>query len=148
LDRLGQTLQGWSAQVLEIEPRPKEAPGGAGDHHAARLGQPLQAGREVRRLADHRLFLRGAGADQLADHDAAGGDADPGGEACIIRRCQSCHGGHKVKAGAHRPLGLVFVRLRPAEVRQHAVAHVFRDMPAPTLDHLGAAPLVGTDHLP
>jgi hypothetical protein len=39
------------------------------------------------------------------------------------------------------------VRLRPAEVGEHAVAHVFRDVSAPTLHHLGAAFLVGADHL-
>ena len=41
--------------------------------------------------------------------------------------------------GPHRPLGLVLVRLRPAEIGQHAVAHVFGDVPVPALDHLGAA---------
>ena len=30
----------------------------------------------------------------------------------------------------------------PAEIRQHAIAHVFGDMAAPTLDHLGAASLI------
>ena len=48
--------------------------------------------------------------------------------------------------GADRPLGLVLVRLRPAEVGEHAIAHVLGDVAAPALDHLGAAFLIGADH--
>ena len=49
------------------------------------------------------------------------------------------------KPGPDRPLGLVLVRLRPAEIGEHAIAHVFGDVPAPALDHLGAALLIGAD---
>ena len=48
--------------------------------------------------------------------------------------------------GPDRPLGLVLVRLRPAEIGEHAVAHVLGDVPAPALDHLGAGVLIGADH--
>ena len=41
--------------------------------------------------------------------------------------------------GPDRPLGVVLVRLRPAEIGEHAVAHVLGDVAAPALDHLGAA---------
>ncbi len=36
----------------------------------------LQPGGEVRRFADDRLLLRRALADQVADHDQAGGNPD------------------------------------------------------------------------
>ena len=49
--------------------------------------------------------------------------------------------------GPDRPLGLVLVRLRPAEIGEHAVAHVLGDVTRPALDHLGAAFLIGADHL-
>ena len=39
-------------------------------------GDRLQPCREVRRLADDVALLRLAGADQFADHDQPGGDAD------------------------------------------------------------------------
>jgi hypothetical protein len=38
------------------------------DDHRARSRSRLQARREVRGLADHRLFLRGARANEVADH--------------------------------------------------------------------------------
>jgi hypothetical protein len=36
----------------------------------------LETGGEVRRLADHSALLSVTGADQVADNDEAGGDAD------------------------------------------------------------------------
>ncbi len=54
----------------------------------------------------------------------------------------------QLQASPHRPLGLVLVRLRPAEIGEHAITHVLGDMPAPALDHLGAGGLIGPDHLP
>ena len=53
---------------------------------AARLGERLQPGREVRGLADHRLLPRRALADQVADHDEAGRDPDPRRERLARRR--------------------------------------------------------------
>ena len=52
---------------------------------------------------------------------------------------------HQVEAGAHRPLGVLLVRLRVAEVCQHTVAHVLRDVAVVARDHRRAAPLVGVD---
>jgi hypothetical protein len=40
------------------------------------------------------------------------------------------------------------VRLRIAEVSEHAIAHVFRDEPAALGDLLGAASVIGADDLP
>ncbi len=44
----------------------------------------------------------------------------------------------QLQPGAHRPLGIVLVRLRPAEVGEHAVAHVLGDVAVEAADHLGA----------
>ena len=60
------------------------------------------------------------------------------------RRISACNA---ASSGPHRPLGLVLVRLRPAEIGEHAVAHVLGDVAAPALDHLGAAVLIRADHL-
>ena len=46
------------------------------DHDGAGLGKRLQAGGKVRRLADDPALLRLAGADQVADDDQPGRDAD------------------------------------------------------------------------
>ena len=47
----------------------------------------------------------------------------------------------------HRPLGVVLVGLRIAEVHEHAVAHVLRYEPAEALHGLGDALLIGGDDL-
>ena len=79
-ERLGEALEPLRAEVGELEQAADQPARRLADHHAARLGQRLQPRREVRRLADHRLLARRAFADQLADHDQAGRDADPGRE--------------------------------------------------------------------
>ena len=48
----------------------------------------------------------------------------------------------QLEAGAHRPLGVVLVRLRPAEVGEHAVAQVFCNVAVEAADHLRARRLV------
>lgn len=75
-------------------------------HHRAGLGHGLQPRREVRRFAHHRR---------------PGGHPDAGGER-TRRRHRARHGRARGRAGAHRALGVVFVRLGPAEAGEHAVA--------------------------
>ena len=48
--------------------------------------------------------------------------------------------------GPDRPLGLVLVRPRPAEIGEHAVAHVLGDVAAER-SILGAGVLIGADHV-
>ena len=51
------------------------------------------------------------------------------------------------QAGADRPLGLVLVRPRPAEIGQHAVAHELGHVPVEPSDLGGHGGLVGLDDL-
>ena len=53
----------------------------------------------------------------------------------------------QLQPGPHRPLGVVLVRLRIAEVHEHAIAHVLRYEPAEALHSLGDALLIGGDDL-
>jgi hypothetical protein len=50
--------------------------------------------------------------------------------------------------GAHRPLGIVFMRLRIAEIDQHAIAHIFGDKAVEAADRLGDCAVIGADQLP
>ena len=54
---------------------------------------------------------------------------------------------HDAQPGAYRPLGIIFVRQRVAEVDEQAIAEVLRDMPFEAGDHLGAGVLIGPHHL-
>ena len=49
--------------------------------------------------------------------------------------------------GAHRPLGIVLMRLRIAEIDQHPVAHVFGDKAVEAADRLGDGAVVVADQL-
>jgi hypothetical protein len=56
----------------------------AGDDDRVRRGQGLQSGGEVGRLADDRLFLHRALADQVADHHQPGGRCRRGLRASFV----------------------------------------------------------------
>ena len=113
----------------------------------SRLGKRLQAGSEVRRLADHRLLLRGSLADQVADHDEAGRDADPSCQRAGLWKAQPRDRGGGREAGADCPLGRVLVRLGPAEIGQHAVAHELGDVALEPGDLGSHGGLIGMDDL-
>ena len=117
------------------------------DHDRARLGQRLQPGGQVRRLADHRLLLGGTRADQVADHDKPGGDADADLQGSAGGGLELRHRLDQRKPGPHRALGVMLVGLGIAEIDQHPVAHVLGDEAADPGDEIGAATVVRTDDL-
>jgi Cupin superfamily (DUF985) len=53
----------------------------------------------------------------------------------------------QLQPGPHRPLGVVLMRLRVAEIHQHAVAHVLRHEPAEAANGLRDAFLIGRNDL-
>jgi hypothetical protein len=95
---------------------------------------------------DHRPLPRLAGPDQLADHHRTGGDADAHLEWLQVRlRPQAVDAFDDAEAGADRPLGVVLVRPGPAEIGQHAVAHVLGDVALEAGDLAGDSVLVGAE---
>ena len=83
-------------------------------------------------------------ADQVPHHHVPGRDADPRGSlAPRLRQARADDILDQLKPGPHRPLGIVLVRPRPAEIGQHAVAQVLGDVPSRTADHVRAGRLVG-----
>ena len=74
----GDALELPRPEVLQLEEIAEKLPRAFGDDHRVRLGDALQARREVRRLADDAALLRLPRSDQVADDDQAGGDADAG----------------------------------------------------------------------
>ncbi len=93
------------------------------------------------------MFLRGALPDDVADHDVARGDSDPGRERFHRARRQWLESRHDAERGANRSFGVVLVRVRVAEIDQQAVSHVARDVAVERLDRRAAGPLEGADHL-
>ena len=76
--RPGDALEVLWSEVLQFEQIAEKFSRGLGNDHHVRLGDPLQACRQVRRLADDTALLRLAGADQITDNNKPGGYADTG----------------------------------------------------------------------
>ena len=84
-------------------------------------------------------------ANQVANHGKPGGDAEP--HAQILSRRQSADRRDHREAGAHRPLGIVLMRLRIAEIDQHTVAHVLGNKTGEAGDRIGDAAVILPDQL-
>ena len=124
--RLGEPLERLRAEIGKLEQfAPIKLSRALGDDDGVRLRQCLQPGGEIGRFADDRLLLRRARADQIADHHQPGRDSDP--QLQLSRRLQFADGIHQRQAGSDRLLRVVLVRLRIAEIDEHAIAHVFGD---------------------
>ena len=141
------TLQFVRAAVGVFECAARKIARGLRDHDAARFGESLQPGGEVERVADCRLLARRALADQIADHDQPGGDADARRQRPRRRGLQLADRRRDVEPGAHRPLGILLMRPRIAEEDQHAVAHELGDKAVIAGGDAGAGILVEADHL-
>ena len=127
-----------------------QASGGLTEHHRIRLCQALQAGGQVRRVAQGQAFAPVATAD-VAHHHRPGMDTQAHGQVHPLvldqPRVQHRHGLYNAQSGAHGALRIVFVGLRIAKVDEQAVAQILRDRPGKALDDGGAGGVVGTQHL-
>ena len=124
--RRGDALDLDGAEVAALEEIADQPARARGDNDRPRLGQGLQASREVWGLADDRLLLSRAFADQIADHYQPGGDPDPRLEVdgFDVEPADSLD---DTQTGSYSALGIVLMRLRVAEINKHAVAHVLGD---------------------
>jgi hypothetical protein len=147
LDRLGKALRCLPVEVAQPEQIADQAEGGASEDDLPGFGQSLQACREVGGLANHRLFLRRAFADQITDHDKSGGDADADGEPLRSTGLQARHRSCYFQPRPHRPLGIVLMCLRIAEIDQHPVAHEFGDKAVIARDDAGNRVLIDAELL-
>jgi hypothetical protein len=136
-------LSARAPEVAQLEQVADQAASGAGEDDLPGFRQSLQARGEVGGLADHRLLLRRAFADQIADHDKPGCDADADGKRHLSTGHQARHRRCYFQPGPHRPLGVVLVRPRIAEIDQHPVAHVFGDKAVIARDDGGNGVLIG-----
>src|SRR6516164_1491140 len=124
--RRGDALDLDAAEIAALEEIADQPARARGDNDRPRLGQGLQTSREVWGLADDRLLLSRAFADQIADHYQPGGDPDPRLEVdgFDVEPADSLD---DTQTGSYSALGIVLMRLRVAEINKHAVAHVLGD---------------------
>ena len=123
-------------EIAVVEKIANQPPRAFCDQHRVRRRHFLQAGCEVRRLADNPALLRLARADQIADDDEAGGDADPARQArgATLKPADAVD---QRQAGPYRLLGIMFMRLRIAEIGKDAVSHIFGDIAPKPSDDFG-----------
>jgi hypothetical protein len=134
-ERLGEALEPLRPEVVELEQAADQPSRRLADHHGAGLGQGLQPRRQIRHLADHRLVPARAGPDEIAHDRLPSGNPDPRLKADLHAGLQARHGLHQLETRAHRPLSVVFVRARPAEISKRAVAEILGGMAIEALDH-------------
>src|SRR5437868_3428630 len=96
------------------------------DEYRVRLRQRLKTRREVRCLADRRILLCNALADEIAYDNDAGGNADARLNTHGLRLT---HTVDDCERGAHCSFRVVFVRGGVAEVSEHTVAEKLCDSP-------------------
>ena len=125
--RTGKSLQFVLAGVFEFEQSAQQILRRLADQDGVGRRQRLQPRGEIGRFADDGALLRGAGADDFADHDEAGGDADPRLHPRAVGQFDAADFRQNADRGAHRAFGRVLEGARKAEIGQHAVAHEFGD---------------------
>jgi hypothetical protein len=82
-------------------------------------------------------------AKQIADHGEPGGGTEPHPQ--ILPRRQSADRLDHRKPSAHRPFGVVLMRLGIAEIYQYPIAHVLGDKAVEAGHGRGDRVVIGTD---
>jgi hypothetical protein len=145
-NRRGDALHLDGAEIAVFEEIADQPARACGDYDSIRLGQGLQPRGEVRRFTDDRLFLRRSFADQIADDHQPGGDPDARLEldGFDIEAADSI--GH-AQPRPDRPLGIVLMGSRVAEIGENPVAHVFCNEAIKPGNYFSDRAVVGGDDL-
>jgi hypothetical protein len=115
------------------------------DDDRVRFSKGLEAGCQVRCLANRRVLLRDTFADQVTDDDDTRGDTDTGLKVHVGSGVQRADRVEDGEAGTHGPFCVIFVGCRVAEISQYAVAQVLRDHTTEVIDLVGTARLKAAD---
>ena len=142
---LGKPLELLRPEIHKLKQSSDLTPRVFGNDDGTGLRERLQSGSEVRRLADHRLFLRRTGADKIADHDEPRGDSDAHLQSRCRLECANCI--DQGESSTYCALGVVLMRLQIPEIREHTVAHILCDKAPRLADLCCAAAVIGADNV-
>jgi hypothetical protein len=145
MDRLWKAFHLDGAKIAVFEEIAEELPRLRSDHDRVGFAKSLQPSGEVRRLAHDAAFLPFAGGDQIANDDMPGANADANPQWLGLLELPDSV--DERKTGSHCLLRIVLVRLRVAEIHQHAIAHVFGDKAAEMGDPIGNTPMIRSNDL-
>src|SRR6516165_1338762 len=144
--RRGDALDFDGPEIAVLEEVAGQSARTGSDDDRVRLGQDLQTGCEVRRLADDRLLLSRSRTNQISDYHQSRGDPDARLQldGFDIEATDSLD---RAQPRPDRPLGVVLMRLRVTEISQDSVAHVSRDETIETGDDFGDRAVIHADDL-
>ena len=144
--RAADALERQLADAVDREEALHEDAGAVADHHGSGPGGGLQAGREVRGLADDLVRLPARLVAGVGHHHLAGVHSDPDLDVVAAEACAEGRDGvHDRQSRGHRQPRVVLVRLGIAEVGEHPVAEVAGEEARVRGDRARARALVG-DH--
>jgi hypothetical protein len=136
----------YDSEIAVLEPATGEALGAVGDHYGVRLSERLEPRGQVRCFPQRSTLPGGTDVSQLANHDQAGRDADARAQ-LLLPYAEFSDIRHDRQGGAHRALGIVFVRLGITEIDQGTVAHVSGDEAVKAPNRVGHAAVVRADDI-
>src|SRR6185503_11079976 len=126
-DRLQKSFDVLIAEVLELEQVADQPTCGRRDQDLVGFCELLQAGGEVRRVADQRKFAARSVPDQIADDDEAGRNADAHFQVRYALEGQFRNEPDTFQRSLDSALGAIFVRGGKSKIGQDAVAHIAGD---------------------
>jgi hypothetical protein len=85
---------------------------------------------------------------QISDYHYAGRNSYPHSQTFADPGIEFADGSHQRKPGAHRPLGIVLMRLGIAKIGQHTIAHVLGNEATGPGNDIRATPVIGTEDFP
>ena len=129
-----EALELMQSEALQLESPAQEPSCRLGDDDRVGLGEGLQPGRQVRRVSDDAAFTGITFADQLADDDEAGGDADSQPQVDSALAAELTHRRQQRDRGPHCAFGVIFMGARITEIDRCAVAKPSRDVAVEAYD--------------
>ena len=133
MHRHGEPLQRVHAKILEVEHPAHQPPGALTDHDTIGGGQSFEPGSNIRRLTEGQLLVPPS-APHLPHDDWACVDPHPNGQSDPLlpfhARIQRLNRLENAQSCTYRPLRIIFMCLRKAEIDQQAIAKVLGDIPS------------------
>src|SRR3984893_18214637 len=152
-DAVGQRLSRNPLQILAtkvsyVEHVAKKAACRLAQHDLVRQSDPLQARREIGRVADDGLLLRSTLSHEVADHYKASRDADAHLNFLHGPYLQRPDHAYDFQSCSDRPLRVVLMGVWKAEIGENAVAHEFSEEAVVACDNTRAGVLIAPNHMP
>src|SRR5437879_6431383 len=117
-----ESFKGNLAEILNNESIAYQSPRRLRDNELIGLGDCLEPGCEVRRLARDRALFSNRAGDEVPYNDLPCGNANTRLKFDFFD-CRHLHGGQSLEPGSNCTFALILIGAWPPEIRHHTVAH-------------------------